>query len=100
VKVYDHLLTKPLTRRSMRAMFGVAVDQPLSDRAMSELYDRWCSHLQQRAAAHRIAWLPASGHAYTYFPVATPKVQEILVRILETTPVVHRPRPKPAKTQS
>ena len=92
MKLYEHVLGDPLTRRGMQVMFAVAVPEVLPERARAELYARWCAELQHRAAARRIAWLPASGDAYTFFEIPTPRVEANLLRILETTPVLRRPR--------
>ncbi|GAA1691505.1 hypothetical protein [Fodinicola feengrottensis] len=84
---YDHRLTGPLGMRGMRAMFAVAAPRPLSDRMWAERYDQWCSRLHSRASVAHIAWMPASGEAYTFADVPTVKVEAILLRILENTPV-------------
>ena len=92
---YDHRLSEPLCKRGMRAMFAVAVPKPISERMWAERYDRWCSQLHGRAQTAHIAWMPATGEAYTFADIPTAKVEAILLRIMENTPVEAALRPPP-----
>lgn len=83
---YDHQLSDALSKRGMRAMFAVAVPRTMTERTVARRYDYWCSILHSRAQHFRIAWMPATGEAYTEADVPTAKVEAILLRVLENTP--------------
>lgn len=86
--LYEHRLKGPLSVRGMQAMFAVSVPRTINERASAELFNRWCCELQQQASARRIMWMPASGEAYTSAKIPTPRVESVLLRILEQTPVL------------
>jgi hypothetical protein len=83
---YDHQLSDALSRRGMRAMFAVAAPKTMAERTLARRYDFWCSILHSRAQHFRIAWMPATGEAYTEADVSTTRVEAILLRVLENTP--------------
>jgi hypothetical protein len=86
--LYEHRLEGPLSVRGMQAMFAVSIPRTTTERARVQLFDRWCCILQQQAAARRIVWMPASGEAYTSAEIPYPRVEAILLRILEQSPVL------------
>ncbi|GAA1708593.1 hypothetical protein [Fodinicola feengrottensis] len=100
MQLYEHRLDGPLSVRGMRAMFAVAITRPISERARAELFDRWCTGLQRQAAARRIVWMPASGEAYTAAEVPTTRVEAVLLRILEQSPVLPPSPRQPADAQT
>lgn len=99
---YDHVLAAPLDRRGIKALFSVAVTEPMQERAWTYAFGRWCDRLQHRAATEQIIWLPASGAAITFVALPTKDVEAALLRIIERTPafpdrVCHRPTLRPGR---
>jgi hypothetical protein len=90
---YEHVLTGPLSIRGMRAHFDAVVTHSMPGTARLQLFDRWCNHLQRRAFAHDISWLPATGTATATANFPTRRIQEILLRLIEETPVVTGEQP-------
>lgn len=84
---YDHILTEPLTRRGMIALFSVAVTTPMSSQAHAHAYATWCDRLARRAAQAHVVWMPAAGGAMTFADIPTKQLEQLLLRIVEEIPV-------------
>ncbi|WP_163569317.1 hypothetical protein [Fodinicola feengrottensis] len=88
---YDHALSGPLSPDGMLALFDVAIVEPVSEPSRQRHYEHWCIELQQRAASLGIRWTPAAGVAAVFTRMTPDRLTDILLRIIETTPVFPLP---------